>query len=138
MKLPDNKAGLTISALVHAGLLLWGLISFSVRPLDAAPTPTLPIDIISDKQFSQLSSGAKNAPQSETPKPLVDKVGPAKPADEVTSKINDKREVKTVSAPPPVEKQPEKVEAKPEKPPEKTKAPWPSRRRLRPSRCRRR
>lgn len=115
MRLPDNKAGLTVSAVAHAGLLLWGLISFSARPLEAAPTPSLPVDIISEKQFSQLSSGAKNAPKSETPKPLVDKIGLTKPAEEVTSKINDKQEVKTVSAPPPADAPPEKPEAKPEK-----------------------
>ena len=47
MKLPDMKAGLTISTAVHAGLLLWGLVSFAARPLEAAPTPALPVDIIS-------------------------------------------------------------------------------------------
>ena len=109
------KAGLTISTAVHVGLLLWGLVSFSARPLEAAQTPTLPVDIISEKQFSELSLGVKNAPQSDTPKPLVDKVGPSKPAEELTSKVSDKPEVKTVAAPPPAEAQPEKMETKPEK-----------------------
>ena len=70
------RAGLTISTAAHAGLLLWGLVSFSARPLEAKPTPTLPVDIISDKQFSEISAGVKNAPRSETPKPLVDKHRP--------------------------------------------------------------
>ena len=56
------KAGLTISTAVHAALLLWGLLSFAARPLEASPTPALPIDIITDKQFSQLAAGVKNAP----------------------------------------------------------------------------
>ena len=109
------KAGLTISALAHVGLLLWGLVSFAVRPLEASPTPALPIDIISDKQFSQLAAGVKNAPKAETQKPLVDKVGETKPAEEVTPKVSDKAEVKTSAEPPPEQAKPEKAEAKPEK-----------------------
>ena len=109
------KAGLTISTVAHAGLLLWGLVSFSARPLEAAPTPSLPVDIISDKQFSELAAGVKNAPKAETPKPLVDKVGATKPAEEMTPKVSDKPEIKTGAAPPPAEAKPEKAEAKPEK-----------------------
>lgn len=110
-------AGLTISTAAHAGLLLWGLVSFSARPLEAKPTPSLPVDIISEKQFSELSSGVKNAPKAETPKPLVDKQGPAKPAEEMTSKISEKPELKSVAAPPPAEAKPETSEAKPDKKP---------------------
>jgi len=115
VRLPEDKTGLTLSAMVHAGLLLWGLISFAARPLDAKPTPSLPVDIISEKQFSEMSLGAKNAPQSETAKPLVDKVGETKPAEEVTAKVSNKPEVKSVpTPPPPPEAQVEKAEAKPE------------------------
>lgn len=122
MRLPDDKTGLTLSAVAHAGLLLWGLISFAARPLEAAPTPSLPVDIISEKQFSEMSLGAKNAPQSETAKPLVDKVGEAKPAEEVTAKVSDKPEVKSVpTPPPPPEAKPEKAEAKPEQKKEQPK-----------------
>lgn len=109
------RAGLTVSALVHAALLLWGLISFSARPLEAAHTPTLPVDIISEKQFSEMAAGAKNAPQTETPKPLVDKIGADKAADDAAQKASDKREVKTAATPPPAETKPEQAEAKPEK-----------------------
>jgi outer membrane biosynthesis protein TonB len=116
VRLPEDKTGLTLSAVAHAGLLLWGLISFAARPLEAAPTPSLPVDIISEKQFSEMSLGAKNAPQSEAAKPLVDKVGANKPAEEVTAKVSDKPEVKSV--PPPPE---EKAEAKPEKKKEQPK-----------------
>ena len=109
------KAGWTISAVVHAALLLWGLISFSARPLEAAQ-PAMPIDIVSDKEFSKIAAGVKNAPQAEMSKPLVEKVGEAKPSDEPTPKITEKQEVKTASEPPPqAESKPEKAEAKPEK-----------------------
>ena len=59
-KLPEMKTGLAISALVHAALLLWGLISFAAKPLEAKPNDALPVDIISDKQFSEMTRGVVN------------------------------------------------------------------------------
>jgi outer membrane biosynthesis protein TonB len=115
VKLPDMKAGLTISTAAHLALLLWGLISFAARPLEAAQ-PALPVDIISDKQFSQIAAGLKNAPKATTPLPLVDKVGDNRPVDESAKKVSEKPPVQTQAEPPPSpqEKQ-EKSEAKPEK-----------------------
>jgi len=110
------RTGLTISALAHAGLLAWGLISFSARPLDATPKDALPVDIISSKDFSELTKGVKNAPKAETPKPLVDKVAEKeKLADEITPKVVEKPEIRTASAEPPPAPQP--AEAKPDKKP---------------------
>lgn len=107
------KAGLTISASVHVGLLLWGLVSFAARPLEAAQ-PALPVDIISDKQFSQIAAGVKNALKADTQKPLVDKIGETKTAEEIAKKVSDKAEVKTSAEPPP-EQAEAKAESKPEK-----------------------
>jgi len=59
------KTGLTISAIAHAALLLWCALSFSVAPLVAAAPDSLPVDIISDTQFSQLTKGNKTAPKAE-------------------------------------------------------------------------
>ena len=67
MKLPEMKTGLAISALVHAALLLWGLISFAARPLEAKPTDAMPVDIVSDKQFSEMTKGVKDAPKDKPP-----------------------------------------------------------------------
>jgi colicin import membrane protein len=118
MKLPEMKTGLVISALVHAALLLWGLISFSARPLEAKPTDALPVDIISDKQFTEMAKGVKNAPQAEEPKPLIDKIGESKPVDEQKPKISEKKEIKTAAAePPPPMPEPKPAETKPEKKP---------------------
>jgi colicin import membrane protein len=109
------RAGLTISTAVHAALLLWGLLSFSARPLEASQ-PAMPIDIVSDKDFSKIAAGVKNAPQADMSKPLVEKVGEAKLSDEPTPKISEKPEIKTASAPPPqAESKPEKAETKPDK-----------------------
>ena len=115
MKLPEMRAGLTISSVVHAGLLLWGLVSFAARPLEASQ-PAMPVDIISDKDFSKIAAGVKNAPQAEMSKPRVEKAGAPKPSDEPAPKVSEKPEVKTAAAPPP---QPETkpAEVKPEKKP---------------------
>jgi colicin import membrane protein len=112
------KTGLTISALVHAALLLWGLISFSARPLEAAPKDALPVDIISDKEFSELTKGVKNAAKTAEPKPLVEKIGDPKPVEDSTAKVSEKREIKAAKAeaePPPPIPEPRPAEAKQEK-----------------------
>ena len=71
------KAGWTISAVGHAALLAWGLISIAARPLNATPPESLPVDIISATDFSQITNGIKTAPKAEAPKPLVEKIAEA-------------------------------------------------------------
>jgi outer membrane biosynthesis protein TonB len=119
VKLPEMKMGLTISALAHAALLLWGLISFSARPLEAAPKDALPVDIISDKEFSELTKGVKNAEKKAEPKPLVEKIDAPKPVEDSTAKISEKKEIKEAKAavepPPPPMPEPKPAEAKSEK-----------------------
>ncbi len=122
MKLPEMKTGLAVSALVHAALLVWGLISFAARPLDAKPMDALPIDIISDKDFTEMAKGVKNAPQAKTPTPLAEKVGTPNPVEDSTAKVTEKKEIKAAKAeappPPPAPMpQPKPAEAKPEKKP---------------------
>jgi outer membrane biosynthesis protein TonB len=121
VKLPEMKTGLTISALFHAALLAWGLISFAGRPLEAKPTEGLPIDIISDTQFSQMTKGIKTGAKDKPPAPLVEKVGDPKPVEDAKPKVNDKREIQAVKAEPvppapEPEKKPEPKEAKQEPP----------------------
>src|SRR5262245_47022933 len=117
------KTGLAISALAHVALLLWGLISFAAKPLEAKPSDALPVDIISDKQFSEMTKGVKNAPKDAKPAPLVEKVGTSKPVDDSTAKVTPKKELDATKAevqppPPTPEPKPKPVEAKPEKKPE--------------------
>jgi outer membrane biosynthesis protein TonB len=118
VKLPEMKTGLAVSAVIHAALLLWGLVSFAARPLEAAPTQGLPVDIISDTQFSELTKGQKDA-KAEQPKPLVDKIGDVKAAEEATAKVSEKKEITAAAEPPPPETKPPepKQESKPEKKP---------------------
>ena len=119
LKLPEMKTGLAISAIVHAALLLWGLISFAAKPLEAKPNDALPIDIISDKQFSELTKGVQNAPKTAKPAPLVEKIDASKPVDDSTAKLTEKKEIKTAKTepqpPPEPEPKPKPAEAKPDK-----------------------
>ncbi len=73
-----------ISAGLHAAVLLWALISFGGKKLEATPVDSLPVDIISDKDFSELTKGVKDAPKPvDKPKPL------AETKDEPQPKIED-------------------------------------------------
>jgi colicin import membrane protein len=85
------KAGWTISAVAHAAVLAWGLITIAARPLNATPPESLPVDIISATDFSQITQGVKTAPKTEAPKPLVEKVAEANPIEEHTAKVVDNK-----------------------------------------------
>jgi outer membrane biosynthesis protein TonB len=115
------RTGLAISASLHAAVLLWGLVSFGVKPLESAEGDSLPVDIISDTEYSQLTAGVRNAPKVVKPAPLVEKIDKPNPVDESTPKVAPKQEIRTASAAPvPI------PEVKPPEPkPEKAKAPEP-------------
>jgi TolA protein len=120
LKLPEMRTGLAISAVVHLALLLWGIISFSAKPLEARPNDALPIDIISDKQFSELTKGVKNAPKTAKPAPFAEKVGPSNPIDDSSAKVTPKKEIQAARTdaqkpppPPEPEQKPKPSEAKP-------------------------
>jgi outer membrane biosynthesis protein TonB len=109
-----------ISAVGHAAVLLWSVWSFAAKPLVVPPGDALPVDIISVSEFTQMTAGSKSAPKAETAKPLVEKVAEAKPVEDTTAKISEKKEVKAAREPPPApEAKP--VEAKPEAKPAETK-----------------
>jgi colicin import membrane protein len=95
------KTGLTISALVHAALLLWGIVSFTARPLEAAPKGALPVDIVSATEFSQLTKGVKTAEKVLDTPPPVEKIAEPKPTEDAIAKIVNKPEIKTETTPPP-------------------------------------
>jgi hypothetical protein len=94
------RTGLAISASLHAAVLLWGLVSFGVKPLETMPGDSLPVDIISDTEYSQLTAGVRNAPKVVKPAPLVEKIDKPNPVDESTPKVAPKREIRTASAAP--------------------------------------
>jgi outer membrane biosynthesis protein TonB len=99
------RTAVAISAAGHSALLLWGLVSFAVKPLDAAPAESMPVDLVSITDFTQMMAGAQNAPKSPAPKRVAEKVAEAKPAEDITAKI-DKREVQAAREPAPAEPKP--------------------------------
>jgi len=119
------KAGMTISCIGHAAALAFALVAISAQPMDAPPVPTLPVSFISDKDYTQLTQGVKNAPQLKIPdmKPLADKVDAPKPVDQAAPKVADKPPITTDSSkakadPKPPDPKPDpKQAAKPDKPP---------------------
>jgi hypothetical protein len=118
------KAGWTISAVLHACVLGWGLVSISARPLDKLPTESLPVDIISASEFSQITKGTKNAPKAEAPKQLVEKVAESKPpVDNPAPKVVDNKPEIAAAAEKPEPPPPEPVKKVEPKPP--TPAPKP-------------
>jgi colicin import membrane protein len=89
---------------------VWGLISFAARPLEAKPNAAMPVDIISDKQFSDITKGVKNGAKDKPPTPLAEKVGDPKPIDDSSAKLTEKKELNAAKAeaspPPPAAEQP--------------------------------
>ncbi|HTT49110.1 MAG TPA: protein TolA [Pseudolabrys sp.] len=86
-----------ISTGLHAAVLLWALVSFSGKTFEVTPAESLPVDLVSEKDFSQMTQGVKKAPKVETPKPLVEKKDDPKPVDDPTPKITEKQEVKATA-----------------------------------------
>jgi outer membrane biosynthesis protein TonB len=108
------RTAYTISGIGHAAVLLWSVFSFAAKPLVVPPGDALPVDIVSVSEFTQMTAGSKSAPKAEAAKPLVEKVAEAKPVEDPTAKVVEKKEVKAAREPPPApEAKP--VETKPEK-----------------------
>ncbi|MBS7540175.1 energy transducer TonB [Ancylobacter lacus] len=97
------RAGLISSAVLHGGILAFMIFSFaSPHPFDVAPAESMPIDIVSDDELSQMMAGKKDAPKAEAPKPVVEKVAPTpKPAENLEAPVSEKPEVKAANEPPP-------------------------------------
>jgi outer membrane biosynthesis protein TonB len=112
------RPGLTISCVGHAAALGLGLVAISAQPMQAPPVDALPVGFISDKDFSQLTQGVKDAAKPKVdPKPLADKVDVPKPADQSVNKVA-KQEVKTetTASAKPDPKPDQKPADKPDKP----------------------
>ena len=123
------KPGMTISCVGHAAALVLGFMAIAAQPMEAPPVQALPVSFVSEKDFSQLPLGMKNAPQLKVPdiKPLADKVDETKPVDQMAPKVSAKPEITTPAAKPVSEAKPEpkpepktepKAETKPEPKPE--------------------
>ncbi len=111
-----------ISAGLHAAVLLWATLSFSGKTFDVTPAESLPVDLVSEKDFSQMTKGVKDAPKVEMPKPMVEKKAeePPKPIEEAKPKVTEKKEIQAAKEPSPP---PEPQQAKPDPIAEKIKQP---------------
>jgi outer membrane biosynthesis protein TonB len=86
------KTASVISAGLHAAVLLWALVSFSGKTFEITPAESLPVDIISEKQLSEVTKGAKDAPKLETPKPFIEKKDEPKPiVEDIKPKVAEKK-----------------------------------------------
>lgn len=123
MKLPaairEMKTGMIVSVIAHVSFLVWGIVSFAARPLEAKPQDSLPVDIISAEKFSQLTKGLKTGKKDAPNKEQVEKVAEPKPVEETpTTKVTEKKEIKTAAAEPTMAMDQQKVEPpKPDKKP---------------------
>jgi outer membrane biosynthesis protein TonB len=119
-----------ISTGLHVAVLLWATLSFTGETFQVTPAQSLPVDLISEKDFSQITKGIKEAKKpAEKPKPLVEKKAEeVKPVEELKPKVTEKKEIKAtaekVPAPPPepkpdpiaqkIKQQPDQQQAKAE------------------------
>jgi len=127
------RVGLGISLAAHVAVLVGGLVSFaSTRTLEAPATPSIPIEIVSVEEFTELKRGQRDG--QKKPEAVTQKrpLSPERPREAPEAK-NAKPEVQTAAAPPPPpppEARPEPVRApeptpRPEPKPESAKAPEP-------------
>jgi len=111
------RPDVVVSAIAHVLILGSTLLWFSsAAPLKISEEDSIPVDIISDTQLSKLTAGIKTAAKADTPKPMADKVGDAKQAQDQAAKVVDnKPEVRSASkeaTPPPEPPKPKAAEAK--------------------------
>jgi colicin import membrane protein len=116
------KQSTAISIGLHVAVLAWATLSYSGRAVEAPPPESLPVEFISEKDFSELTKGIKEAPKKEEPKPLAEKKDEPKPVEQPKAKVA-KKEVKaevdktpepTPEVKPPEEKKEAKAEPKPQ------------------------
>jgi len=137
------RTAYTISAIGHAAVLLWSVWSLAAKPLPVSSNEGLPVDLVTASDFSNITAGSKAAPKTDTAKPLVEKVAEAKPVEDPTAKVVEKKEVQAAREPPPApetkpaeaapdkkqaetkKQEPKKAEAKPPIPPKKPAPPAP-------------
>ena len=93
----EMRTASIISTSLHAAVLLWAVVSFAGKTFEVTPAESLPVDLVSDKDFSELTKGIKDAPKLEIPKPLVEKLAEPKPADTPAPKITEKPEIKATA-----------------------------------------
>jgi outer membrane biosynthesis protein TonB len=107
------RPGFTISTAFHAVVLGWGLIHFaSVRPNEAPPVDSLPIDLVDISDITKTKQGNVKAEKKPDVEKQVEKQADPTPKVDPNLPVKNK-EVKS-APPPPTPTPPEKVEPKEE------------------------
>jgi hypothetical protein len=120
-----QRKGTVLSVALHLLVVGWGLFTFSARSVAVPPEDVVAVDVVSEDNVSKAKQGIKDG-KKENPKPLAEKIGDAKPADDIVGKISNKQPVVADTAPPPTPKTEEKpVEKKPDPPKPVEKKPDP-------------
>ncbi len=122
------RPSLAVSAVFHAIILLWGLISFTPKSLDAVRTETMSIDLVPISEFTMNKAGSSKAPAK--PEKMAESKGDPKELTDLVQKVTEKQEIKAATPPPPAQDQkpPEakvedkKSEAKPDPKPDPKEA----------------
>lgn len=84
-----------ISTGLHAAALLFAVVSFSGKTFEVTPAESLPVDLVSEKEFSQMTKGVKDALKVDMPKPMVEKIADDnKAAEDSKLKLTEKKEIK--------------------------------------------
>jgi colicin import membrane protein len=113
------RADWTISACCHLVVLGTALVSFTPSRLPATHVESIPVNIVTDTDKSQLTQGIPTAPKQETQKPFVERVGEQNTVEDPAAKIAP-REVTAATdvappPPPPEPKQEAKKKAEPKR-----------------------
>jgi hypothetical protein len=97
------RTGVTISVVGHVAVMVWASVTIGFAPLIISSPNPIVVDVQSDVNVSQLTSGVTQAAPVEKPAPLVEKVGEAKPVEDPAAKVVESREITAATdAPPPV------------------------------------
>jgi colicin import membrane protein len=97
------KAGVTISTIGHAAVMILATVTLTAVPFKSDSPNPITVDIKSDSDVSQLTAGVTTAPQTPMPRPLVEKIGTAKPVEDPAAKVVTTKEITaSTDAPPPV------------------------------------
>ncbi|MEZ5812506.1 MAG: TonB family protein [Rhizobiaceae bacterium] len=101
------KAGLTTSLVFHGLLIGFGLFSLSAPPaFEVADVESLPVDIVSESEFTEIIRGDRKATADEKPAPV-----PTKRTDPVETAENVGDNKTDLSEPPTPEPRPKPVKA---------------------------
>jgi colicin import membrane protein len=77
----------TISASAHLVALVAGSLTFTPARLPVPQVESIPVNIVSTSDTSQMAQGLKTAPQQEKPAPFAERIGEKKTAADPTAKI---------------------------------------------------